>query len=217
MARSGRGTRKTNGKGATVRAPANGGGGSRLGQALARRRGKPARPTGAAANGGPGPNGAAPAFSLASDHPCFDCAQCCKYVAIEIDAPTTNQEYDYLLWYLVHPGISVFVDWEGAWFVKFDSRCTHLQPNGMCGIYETRPVICREFDFRDCERHLKDEPADKWLFESADAFVAWFAKQRPKAYQRFRAYQAQHRKKRGPRELLRVNVTALPPPPPLPV
>jgi Fe-S-cluster containining protein len=28
-------------------------------------------------------------------------------------------------------------------FVRY--TCTHLQANGLCGIYETRPLMCREF------------------------------------------------------------------------
>src|SRR5271157_2993479 len=102
---------------------------------------------GAGASGGVGPSfhGSAPVLlpilEKASAHPCFDCAQCCKYIAVEIDAPTTNQEYDYLVWYLYHPGVSVFVDWDGAWFVRFETRCHHLTPQGLCGVYEQRPAI----------------------------------------------------------------------------
>jgi Fe-S-cluster containining protein len=195
-------------------------GGAALGRTLARRRSGAATNGTAKTNGTQGPNGAdasgltlLPVIGLASDHPCVDCAQCCKYVAIEIDAPTTNTEYDYMAWYLVHPGISVFVDWNGGWFVKFETRCHHLQPNGMCGIYETRPVICREFDWKECERHLVDEPADKWLFRTADEFAAWLERQRPKAYQRFVAFQREHRKKKTPKELRRVKLTELPLPP----
>jgi Fe-S-cluster containining protein len=205
--------RGTNGSGA----------GGSLGQTLARRRSGRAKSNGSTAAGanGAGTSGTQgsglellPVINLAPDHPCVDCAQCCHYVAIEIDAPTTMTEYDYMLWYLVHPGVSVFVDFDNAWFVKFDSRCQHLQPNGMCGIYETRPVICREFDWKECERHLVDEPADKWLFTGADAFLAWFEKQRPRTYKKFLAFQKEHRRKKTPKELRRVKITALPLPPP---
>src|SRR5262245_32665816 len=65
-------------------------------------------------------------------HPCFNCARCCTYIAVEIDAPTTNREYDYVVWYLYHPDVSVFVDWNSQWFVKFDSRCRNLTPQGLC-------------------------------------------------------------------------------------
>jgi len=182
-----------------------------------------AKPAAAGLNGAsraPAGDGGAPSLEddlrvigLADDHPCVDCAACCRYVALEIDTPTTMTEYDYLVWYLVHPGVSVFVDWEGDWFVKFETRCEHLQPNGMCGIYETRPVICREFDWRDCEKHVTDEPPDRWTFQTADEFLAWFARQRPKTYQKFVEFQRGHRRKRGDRALRRVRFGTMPPAP----
>jgi Fe-S-cluster containining protein len=125
-----------------------------------------------------------------SEHPCHGCAKCCLYVAIEIDSPTSMTEYDHVLWYLYHENVSVFVDWEGQWFVKFDTRCKNLTQSGLCGIYERRPAICKDFDWRECENHMTPEegPPDKWLWETPDAFVAWFEKQRPKASARYRAY-----------------------------
>ena len=55
-------------------------------------------------------SGDAPAsMEKQSDHPCFECVQCCTYVAIEIDTPTTMKEYDYIVWYLYHQGVSIFV------------------------------------------------------------------------------------------------------------
>jgi Fe-S-cluster containining protein len=99
-------------------------------------------------------------------------------------------EYDHVVWYLYHENVSVFVDWEGQWFVKFDTRCKNLTQSGLCGIYERRPAICKDFDWRECENHMTPEegPPDKWLWETPDAFVAWFEKQRPKAAARYRAY-----------------------------
>ena len=181
-----------------------------LGRTIASRRG---RTNGAAKTNGSGA-GPLAVIGLASDHPCAGCAQCCHYIAIEIDAPTTMTEYDYLVWYLVHPGVSVFVDWEGSWFVKFETRCENLLPSGMCGIYETRPAICREFDWKECERHVTDEPPDKWLFRSAGELLAWFEKQRPKTYRKFVAFQRAQRRRKTPKELRRVEVCELPPPPP---
>lgn len=145
-----------------------------------------------------------PAAEKASDHPCFDCAKCCTYVAIEIDAPTTHREYDYMLWYLYHPGMSIFVDWDGGWYVRFDSRCEHVTSTGLCGVYETRPGICRDFDWRECEMHVTDEPPDKWFFETPTQFLDWLASQRPKAHARFVAWQRERRRERPEQELMRV-------------
>ena len=152
-----------------------------------------------------------PILEKAPNHPCFECALCCRYIAVEIDAPTTNREYDYLVWYLLHPGVSVFVDWDGAWFVKFETRCRQLTPQGLCGIYEQRPAICRDFDWRDCERHQTDGPPDKWLFESVDEFLLWFAKQRPKSYRRFQTWNRQRARGKTGRELGRLKRVALAP------
>ena len=153
-----------------------------------------------------------PLLQKESAHPCFNCAKCCTYVAIEIDAPTTPKEYDYLVWYLYHPGVTAFVDWSGDWFVKFESTCRQLTPQGLCGVYETRPAICRDFDWRDCEMHMKDDPPDKWLFESAESFLAWLEKQRPKAFKRFQHWKHEKSRKKGDASLLRVKVTQLPAP-----
>ena len=141
------------------------------------------------------------------DHPCFQCVQCCTYVAIEIDTPTTMKEYDYIVWYLYHQNVSVFVDWEGSWFIKFETRCEHLTPQGLCGSYSSRPVICKEFDWRECENRVKSEPADKWLFETSDQFLRWFEKKRPKTFRRFQKHM---RKKHGAgdeEELERLKIT----------
>jgi Fe-S-cluster containining protein len=136
----------------------------------------------------PKPPDLLPILQKESDHPCFQCARCCTYVAIEIDAPTTMREYDYVVWYLYHEGVSVFVDFENAWYVKFETRCRNLTNAGLCAIYERRPAICKDFDWRECENHLKDEPVDRWLFEAPDAFLAWLAERRPKAYQRYQRF-----------------------------
>lgn len=141
-----------------------------------------------------------------SKHPCHGCSKCCLYVAVEIDSPTAMQDYDNVIWYLYHDQVSVFVDFEGQWFVQFDSRCQNLTPEGLCGIYSTRPAICKDFDWKECEQHMTPDegPPDKWLFRSADEFQAWFKKQRPKAYARYGAYMKRKHGQEEKPELLQV-------------
>ena len=71
-----------------------------------------------------------------------------------------------------------------------DTACQNLTPQGLCGIYSTRPGICKDFDWQECEQHMTPDegPPDKWLFYTADEFLVWFEKQRPKAFRRFRDY-----------------------------
>ncbi|MFO0870219.1 MAG: YkgJ family cysteine cluster protein [Pirellulales bacterium] len=99
-----------------------------------------------------------------ADHPadaplCDFCyAKCCRYFALPIDTPSKPQDYDYLRWYLLHQQASLFVD-EKTWYLLVQTPCKHLQPDHRCGIYETRPQICREYSTKDCEFD------DAWLYE----------------------------------------------------
>lgn len=148
------------------------------------------------------------------DHPCFSCSQCCNYVALQIDTPTTAKEYDYVVWYLIHGGVSIFVDWENDWYLKFESRCEHLTAQGLCDIYEDRPIICRDFGWRDCEKNNPDDAADKHLFETADQFLHWLETKRPKQFEKYRNWKAKRSAKGEEKELGRVKITDLLPAPP---
>ena len=75
---------------------------------------------------------------------------CCRYIALPIEKPTTRRDFDDMRWYVMHQGISVFME-DGAWYVQIASKCTNLQPDNRCMIYETRPAICREYKDQDCD------------------------------------------------------------------
>jgi Fe-S-cluster containining protein len=147
-----------------------------------------------------------PVIQKESDHPCFACAKCCTYVAIEIDDPSTNAEYDQIVWYLYHAGVEIFVDWDNDWHVLFRTRCDNLTPAGLCGIYERRPAICKDFDWRECEQRFtpEDGPPDKHAWVKAEDFLAWLAKQRPKAHARYREHLRKKHASGEDCELLRV-------------
>jgi len=77
-------------------------------------------------------------------------AKCCKYFALPIDTPTRRKDFDYIRWYLLHGGASVFVE-SNTWYLLVHASCKHLQADNRCGIYETRPAICREYSTDNCE------------------------------------------------------------------
>ena len=82
---------------------------------------------------------------------CEHCmAACCRYIALPLDKPTTAKDYDDLRWYLMHQGISVFVE-EGDWYIQFQTRCKNLGADNRCGIYESRPEICRAYEPGECD------------------------------------------------------------------
>jgi uncharacterized protein len=85
-------------------------------------------------------------------------AKCCHYFALPIDEPTTRRDFDFIRWYLLHDRASVFVD-SDVWYLLVHTTCKHLQADHRCGIYETRPQICRDYTTDGCEYD------DDWCYE----------------------------------------------------
>ena len=84
---------------------------------------------------------------------CKKCtALCCKYFALEIDKPTTKNDFENIRWYISHQRTSVFIQ-QGKWYLNVKNRCKHLDGNNRCKIYEERPAICRRLDPGNCEFH----------------------------------------------------------------
>jgi len=117
---------------------------------------------------------------------CARCmAICCNYVSQEIDAPTTPKDFDVFRWYLMHPGVRIYVDEHGEWFLQFESRCKFLGEDNLCTIYEKRPQICRDLSPDSCEFALG--PGDRHYFTSLEEFDHWMdEKQRRKRVEAIR-------------------------------
>ncbi len=82
---------------------------------------------------------------------CEHCTgHCCKYLALPLEKPKTARDFDDMRWYLLHEGITIFVE-EGEWFIQVATKCQQLMPNNLCGVYETRPKICREYEAGECD------------------------------------------------------------------
>lgn len=85
-------------------------------------------------------------------------ARCCRYFALPIDTPTNYEDFQYIRWYLLHGQATVFVDDE-VWYLMVHTDCKHLQEDHRCGIYETRPQICRDYTTDNCEYE------DDWVYD----------------------------------------------------
>ncbi len=84
---------------------------------------------------------------------CKKCsALCCKYFALEIDKPTTKNDFENIRWYISHQRTSVFIQ-DGKWYLNVKNRCKYLDGNGHCKIYDKRPAVCRRLDPARCEYH----------------------------------------------------------------
>lgn len=93
------------------------------------------------------------------DNLCDYCtAKCCRYFALPIETPKSEQDFDYIRWYLLHEQASAFIE-EGIWYLLVHTVCKHLQDDNRCGIYETRPQICRDYTTKDCEY------GEMWTYE----------------------------------------------------
>lgn len=142
------------------------------------------------------------------ENPCAGCGAhegtgplCCQGFVIETPVRDGQVNLDVLHWYLVrgqHLGFRVQATFTldgptrdpDAWVIFVPERCSHLQADGRCGIYDTRPVVCREYPpfpskraddaeylVTGCERY-DPEPAPTFVFTDPDVLAqrlkTWF-------------------------------------------
>jgi len=88
----------------------------------------------------------------------FCTAKCCRYFALPIEKPTDLKDFEYMRWFLLHDHATVFTE-EGVWYILVHTTCKHLQSDNRCGIYDTRPQICREYTTENCEYD------DDWVYD----------------------------------------------------
>jgi len=80
-----------------------------------------------------------------------DCgARCCRYVTIEVSAPTAHADWDRMRWWLAHEGVAVSKDEEG-WLVHVPTRCGNLRADNTCAVYPHHMGTCKEYDPETCE------------------------------------------------------------------
>ena len=88
----------------------------------------------------------------------FCTAKCCRYFALPIETPESFDDFEFIRWYLLHDRASVFTE-DDTWYLLVHTECKHLQPDHRCGIYETRPQICRDYTTDNCEYD------DEWTYD----------------------------------------------------
>ena len=118
-----------------------------------------------------------PLEAMTPETKCSYCtgSKCCTYVTQAIDTPRSKQDFDYLLWQVSHRNVRVYKD-EGAWYLLFDSPCNHLGRDGRCGIYETRPQICREHSNDYCEFDAPAEEGFELYFDGYESLLNYCRK-----------------------------------------
>jgi len=104
-------------------------------------------------------------IKITPENKCSFCkgSKCCTYVSQQIDTPRSMKDFDFIMWQLSHNDVQLYKD-EDGWFLLFNQLCRHLLPGGGCGIYETRPRICREYDNDFCEYDMPAEDGFELFF-----------------------------------------------------
>jgi len=97
---------------------------------------------------------------------------CCTYFTQEIETPRSKLDFDNLLWAIAHERTKIFKD-EGQWYLLIENRCTHLRPDGGCGIYATRPQACRDYAADYCERDAPAEEGFELFFPDYASLLAY--------------------------------------------
>ena len=97
-------------------------------------------------------------------------AKCCRYYSLPLDTPTRRKDFDALRWFLLHGKTSIYVE-KKTWYLQVHTDCRQLLPDNRCGIYETRPQICREHSTKDCE--YDDDWTYDLFFETAEQLVEY--------------------------------------------
>jgi len=112
---------------------------------------------------------------------CHECDDCCRYIALEIDKPTSINDYQNIVWFLLHKNVHIYIDWKNHWFIEFKSDCLALK-NQLCTIYDARPTMCREYQQHECTKYNKNKP-EKYHFKDLEMLKRYLRKNKPKIYQ----------------------------------
>lgn len=85
-------------------------------------------------------------------------AKCCRYFALPIDTPTEMEDFEFIRWFLLHDRATAFIE-NGSWYLLVYTKCKHLRDDNLCGIYEIRPQVCRDYTTDKCEYE------DDWVYD----------------------------------------------------
>ncbi len=111
---------------------------------------------------------------------CGRCTKCCEYINIRLDTPHTEEEFDNILWYLLHKDVYVWISKQGKWYVRFNTLCKPLK-KGRCKEYAARPMLCREYDQKKCE-HYKPSKQEKIAFHTKKQLLSYLKKRKKQFY-----------------------------------
>ncbi|WP_455221438.1 YkgJ family cysteine cluster protein [Kaarinaea lacus] len=116
-------------------------------------------------------------IEITSENKCGFCrgSLCCTYITQQIDTPRSMQDFDHLLWQTAHHDVQIYKD-EGDWYLLVNNKCKFLQPDGRCGTYNSRPMVCREHKNDYCEFDAPAEEGFELFFDCYESLLAYCRK-----------------------------------------
>lgn len=116
-------------------------------------------------------------ISITPENKCSLCqgSKCCNYITHHLNTPRSKQDFELLLWQVSHEHVQAYKD-EDGWFLLIDTPCSHLLPDGRCGIYGERPTICRDHSNDYCEYDAPAEEGFELYFDCYDSLLAYCRK-----------------------------------------
>jgi len=94
---------------------------------------------------------------------------------MEIDTPRSMEDFDHLLWHTAHDNIQIYKD-EGDWYLLVNNKCKFLLPDGRCGTYATRPMVCRQHTNDYCEFDSPAEDSFELFFDGYESLLQYCKK-----------------------------------------
>lgn len=109
---------------------------------------------------------------------CLNCDACCRYIATELDKPTTAEELQNIFWFLLHKNVGVYIGFDNKWYLEFKTPCKKLK-NKLCANYHNRPAICHDYKQSTCPKYL-NEATEKKYFHNEKEFISYIQKKFPR-------------------------------------
>lgn len=113
-------------------------------------------------------------IKITPENKCSHCpgAKCCTYITQLIPTPRSRGDFEHLLWQVSHEHVEAYKDKDG-WYLLIHSRCTHLTPDGRCGIYAQRPQVCRTYSNDYCEFDARAEDGFELYFDGYPSLLTY--------------------------------------------
>lgn len=111
---------------------------------------------------------------------CKGCTTCCEYISVPLKTPKTEEDFDMILWYILHKKVYVWIKEPNNWHVRFETNCKPLKKN-ICREYLKRPMLCREYKQETCEKEDKTKD-EKYAFHTKKQLIDYLKKHKKQFY-----------------------------------